>query len=1265
MIDPSLLAGAVNQEGLVLLLQTSEERGGLGWPVDPDFAFEEIPEIAKGVKADGKVSLHRLIPESVEEDRLIVLAEFEKPYVRRDLRDLLGWLRGYIRTSGKFPDKTGMGDTVFIVASPGYEELRFVLFEENERRLPRIRSFGWRHEFIGRTVLTHNLERLHWQSRRVWERAWDVEALTEDFYKDYERTFRRMVRQVQGASTPKQADDWTQLLFNRLLFLAFIQRMGWLQTPNGTKGSFLFDLYRSDRPESRTFLGILGAVFNELDTKDDEASKGKFREIIGDVPYLNGGLFDRDDPLNLPGIHLPDEAFAELLGEPQGLFAKYNFTVTESTPLDQEVAVDPEMLGKIFERLIIAEERHKSGTYYTPRPIVEFMVNEALKGYLIERGLAPEKASLLVDQDKVETDELSFKPSEMQDALDWLFEVRAVDPACGSGAYLLMLLQRLFELVDRLEVVQGKGRNTDQKHLYETKLRLLQRCIYGVDLSDTAVRIARLRMWLSLVVENKGVKPDPLPNFDFLIMSGDSLASPVRPGQLVLIYPEAVREYAEMKLRFFHPSKQESRPSRLEMRVKREEIEKAYTAELAPSGLRRLANKPFDWEVDFAEVFSRDGSLSMGNDVRRPGFDIVLANPPYVNSGELLRALGSAYKTALVNEYPNSGSGTADLLVFFMDRALQLLRPGGFLAFITSNKWLKASYGKKLRSHLAKNSNVQALIDFRDLPVFQGTIAYPLITIAKKDLVERDLFSPRSSALQTRFVSVPSLELPYPDLHSVVELLGCDLKSGLIGTDGDWRLETGEGSGRLEKMRASAMTLGDYVDKRIYYGIKTGLNEAAIGDDGNIYGKSVPRGVRIVRKEGVFVINGKKRAELIAEDPRSDEIIRPLAVGKDIRRWIVVNRDRWLIVTKIGVDISRYPAVMRHLDKYKKLLISRGDQGDHWWELRACAYYEEFEAPRIVYQEIAGTPGFALAPAGLYVNNKVFMIASESLYLLAIVNSAVAWEFWREVSTLMVGGAVAMQTPTVFQLPIPTASDNDRAVLEKLASQILEKHQMGQVEGITVLEAEINARVEFLYFSASEAPTYDEWLKKRRAEHGTAVEELRKLIATGETGMVEFKQSLEYVDPAHPDILKIPEAQRQQKLAETRKAVIHSALKTICAFLNSRGGTLLIGVHDTDGPVGIEPDYALLGRKQDKDGFENKLTDLLKTRFKPIPTDLTISFIPIDGRMICRIDVPAESSAHFLDNKLYIRLGNSTEELTGRDFEDWLAKHRANFASQR
>ena len=191
------------------------------------------------------------------------------------------------------------------------------------------------------------------------------------------------------------------------------------------------------------------------------------------------------------------------------------------------------------------------------------------------------------------------------------------------------------------------------------------------------------------------------------------------------------------------------------------------------------------------------------------------------------------------------------------------------------------------------------------------------------------------------------------------------------------------------------------------------------------------------------------------------------------------------------------------------------------------------------------------------------------------------------------------------------------------------------------------------YLTHTASETYDDWTARRAAEAQSAIGPLRALIAAGESGSVEFKQSLEYVDPEHPDLLKVPETYRSAEHKKAQAGVVHSALKTICAFRNSaQGGTLLLGVHDNGTLIGLAPDYDMC-KKPDKDGFENKLTDLIKTRLKPLITDLEVKVIAIDGVEVCQLTIPPGPPT-YLDNELFIRLGNSTEKLSGRDLEDWL-----------
>ena len=226
------------------------------------------------------------------------------------------------------------------------------------------------------------------------------------------------------------------------------------------------------------------------------------------VRQVGIGLDARD------GIVVPDECIFEMFDK---LFNKFNFTVMESTPFDIEVAVDPEMLGKVFEELVTG--RHDSGSYYTPRLVVSFMCREALKGFLQGRvpDLSPEAIAKFVD----EHDASAISIAAARGVGEALDEITVVDPACGSGAYLLGMMQELVELQAALYKVR-----IDNRSLYDLKLHIIQRNLHGVDIDEFAVNIAMLRMWLSLSIEYDGPTPEPLPNLDFKVVLGDSLLGP-------------------------------------------------------------------------------------------------------------------------------------------------------------------------------------------------------------------------------------------------------------------------------------------------------------------------------------------------------------------------------------------------------------------------------------------------------------------------------------------------------------------------------------------------------------------------------------------------------------------------------------------------------------------------------------------------------------------------------------------------------------------
>lgn len=404
-------------------------------------------------------------------------------------------------------------------------------------------SGGTRGDPHVRTVCEHNLPALGWPADpadasgwlKAWAAAFDVEAITRRFFADYREVFEAVEAAVKGVPAGEARRLNVQRLFNRLMFLYFIQRKGWLSF-RGSK-TYLRALFDAGRAAREDFLNdrLYWTFFYGLNTAGENYDQHKLPELQekrGDVPFLNGGLFDLEDGYDKhEAVRIPNAALGRVLD----LFARYNFTVTESTPLDVEVAVDPEMLGKVFEELVTG--RHESGSYYTPRPIVSFMWREALKHYLAPAGDAAAVGRFVDAGD----------PAGLRDpepVLNALRAVKVCDPACGSGAYLLGMMHELLRLREALFAHRG----VDSGTAYDRKLEIIQNNLYGVDIDLFAVNIAKL--WLSLAVDFQGAKPPPLPNLDFKIECGGSLTAPDPQGIPDLYRPllvESADKLVELK----------------------------------------------------------------------------------------------------------------------------------------------------------------------------------------------------------------------------------------------------------------------------------------------------------------------------------------------------------------------------------------------------------------------------------------------------------------------------------------------------------------------------------------------------------------------------------------------------------------------------------------------------------------------------------------------------------------------------------------------
>jgi len=857
--------------------------------------------------------------------------------------------------------------------------------------------------------------------------AFKVEPLFKEFYKDYRQVFEK----VEGLIGSSIKDDelrhlFTQRLFNRLMFLAFIERRGWLRM--GERTDYLTALWedyivaRLTGGENRNFYNerLVPLFFEGLNQPDRPSDQIDPR--FGLVPYLNGGLFERAEDLTdseqCPIV--PDEALAALLDAETGLFSRYNFTVAESTPLEIDVAVDPEMLGKVFEELVTG--RHEQGSYYTPKPIVSFMCRSALVEYLADK--CPKET-----REAIESFVHDHKPGGLRNAERTLAALRTVtvcDPACGSGAYLLGMLH---ELMDLRICLFAANQKLEASTAHQRKLEIIETNLYGVDKEPFAVNIARLRLWLSLAVDFEGATPPPLPNLDFKIEQGDSLASPA-PAEVVAdswqLIPGTVEQFRTKKAAYLCAHGQKKELLRKEIADLKRDLKLWLSVEGPPNA--------FHWAIEFAEVFllttstaTMEGEFSLVNQAQDQGilpdlstttripqaggFDIVVANPPYVRM-ELIKPL----KPMLRKRYPHVHSDRADLYIYFYARAQELLRPGGVAAFISSNKWLRAGYGEPLRQHLLDSQEFALVMDFGDLPVFESATAYPCIFLWRK--MDR-----RESS--TAWAMVKDLARCYSEgVRTHFLGLRVEVPASQFG-EGKPRLATAATADMRGIMEASSTQLGALIKGKVSRGVVTGLNDA-------------------------FIIDQETRDRLVKESPEADEIIKPLLAGDDVRQYEIHYRGSYLIYTHPGVDIRRYPSVEKHLQKYRSYKNKRGETVglDHratvqeWFELQQpqMAYREWFNKPKIIYPEIGLESRFAVDQNGMYLNNKCFFLPLHDWYILAVLNSSPVWSWMQQTLSPLRGGFLEFRAQYLETLPIPSASDSDRQEIGALAQRAQALH---------------------------------------------------------------------------------------------------------------------------------------------------------------------------------------------------------------------------------
>ena len=992
-----------------------------------------------------------------------------------------------------------------------------------------------------------SLSELHHQHRftdfpglhEAWKYTLDTELLNKQFYQ---RLFNWFEWAIEESNFPEnenrvlKPEQHVIRLITRLLFVWFIKEKGLIADELFDEMQVAcllkdYNRYTGNSYYRAVLQNLFFATLNteiqkrkfstEKNTTHRNFSRYRYKSqishpnillgLFAQTPFINGGLFDcldseeatmdggyridcfSDKHYNL--LSIPNRLFFD---KARGLFPllkHYKFTVEENTPIEQEVALDPELLGKVFENLLAAynpetgeSARKQTGSYYTPRPIVDYMVEESLVATLARRvtptdddaSLWEERLHYLLDYAKAFDDAIEWFDDDEKDGLvRAISELKILDPAVGSGAFPMGVLHKLtlalrridpdnrrWEQLQRERAIQRaevafdtKDDRTRREELVEIdetfkryrdsdfgrKLYLIQNSIFGVDIQSIACQIAKLRFFISLAIEqvpdkdaeNFGIKP--LPNLETRFVAANTLIGLKSEQGLVSeqITRDLDLELNENNERHFHA------PTRTQKRAC-EKKDKALRSQLAlvlrnigvpADEAQKIARwNPYD-QTSIADWFDPGRMFGV-----KTGFDVVIGNPPYVQLQKGGGRLGRLYQPCKFDSFAKTG----DIYCLFYEKASQLLKTGGHVCFITSNKWMRAAYGKKLRDYFISHTQPVQLLDMGP-DVFDATVDTNILMLRNAVPNARTVF--KATTIGSDFDRQSSNINEYLNINRISMELPVKGEPWVILSTAERVLN--------RKIAEIGKPLKDW-DINMYRGIITGCDEA-------------------------FVIDEAKREELLAQDPKSAEIIKPLLRGQNIKPYSAQWARFYLLATGYDLDIpNRFPAIYNHLKTIgeqiqqgrrrsrSKGLFNRDDQGENWWNLRACSYYSEFEKKKVIYPNMTKFLPFVYDPYGFYTNPKCFIITGGNhlKYFTGYFNSRMAAK-WIHENCPKLGDDRRELHKVVFENisipPITEANQHLAAQIEDCVNKIIAVKRTNPDSDTTELENEINQIVYSLY----------------------------------------------------------------------------------------------------------------------------------------------------------------------------------------------------------
>jgi len=934
---------------------------------------------------------------------------------------------------------------------------------------------------------------------------------------------------------------------NRILFLKLLESQI-LKYHNGNRDYAFLSPRKEGQLSVSTYNDLDTLFFSVLARKENERPEN-IRQKYAHVPYLNSSLFEitemEDKTICIDSLQdnikmllyaksvltaSPNPSkggeFPPFGGIKGGLrpleyllrfLDAYDFSSEGSEDIQEEnkPLVSASVLGLIFEKI----NGYKDGSFFTPSFITMYMCRETIGRAVVQKFNDAKGWNCQT------IGEVYNKIDDIVEANAIFNAIRICDPAVGSGHFLVSALNEMIYLKSELGILTDKNgkrlknyrvtvendeliitddegnyfvynpQSAESQRVQETFFRekqtIIENCLFGVDINPNSVKICQLRLWIELLkhayyynVETDNYPSlQTLPNIDINIKCGNSLmnrfdladtyrdisALEHRIKQATKKYREWVSLYKtthnkeakrqivkniENEKSIFYQINNARDPDYQNLRKVRDELAlhtqdfnffetqtdewSAKTAELTDKvqKLEAAYNEKirgcFEWRFEFPEVLDDNGNFT--------GFDVVIGNPPYIQ----LQSMGSvadAYKKMNYQVFERTG----DIYCLFYERGYQLLKPQGRLCYITSNKWMRADYGEKIRKFFIENSNPELLIDFSGVKVFDEATVDVNVLMFQKD----------KNRQQTQSCIVKTENIKNLSVFISQNCTNCNFnaESWVILSSTEQRIKA--------KIETVGIPLKDW-DINIYRGILTGFNEA-------------------------FIISGEKRKELIEQDPKSEEIIRPVLRGRDIKKYGYDFADLWLLFipwhfplhtdrTIQGASekaeqafLEQYPAIYNHLLKYKKELLNRNKAETgiryEWYALQrwGANYWEDFNKQKIVWGNLNLTAAFSFAPEGMFINAPCPLIVPASNYLLAILNSKLADYYIRSLGVTRNGGYFEYKPMFVEKLPVPMIEESQQQPFIALVNQLLSAKKENPAADTAELEREIDGLVYGLY----------------------------------------------------------------------------------------------------------------------------------------------------------------------------------------------------------